>query len=439
MSAFYIVVFGLCMIIIGRIMLGGWFNHLTLYSLIWTFTLFLNSLRLIKYKPIIIEAWILIFTAWISLYLGTAVVVLCKKIYSMPEENNHKKNEAELCGSAYYIRMLGVTIAIFCLLGFIGIITLYYDLIKIFKNIFIALGYAGILYQLRVEGIVGGMPYLSSFLYSASWLAGVYTAIRRRINLLTILPLLLIAIHAFLMMARWGALMGAFLFLVAYLYSSKYLNPKATRVIKRKMLIPVIIAILLALFVSEQVRLLRGVIESFKTYGGTETIEKLRNVPFFSPSIYFYLSGNPVVLSEYLKKGGEKNFPGSYTFAPLYRFLAKFDIISRPSYYQPFYYTPVPMNTGTYIREIHADFGEAGVLLFPFFIGLLCGAIFLASTLRMSNLLILAYANLIIFTSFVVNAMSLGYLIISFFLSLGTLLVIKHYARKKLTEKIIAK
>jgi oligosaccharide repeat unit polymerase len=60
---------------------------------------------------------------------------------------------------------------------------------------------------------------------------------------------------------------------------------------------------------------------------------------------------------------------GANTLAPVYRVLAKLGFDTHTSRYQVFYKTPAPANTGTYLREVHADFGVLGVLLIPFLMG----------------------------------------------------------------------
>jgi hypothetical protein len=46
-------------------------------------------------------------------------------------------------------------------------------------------------------------------------------------------------------------------------------------------------------------------------------------------------------------------------------------VIKKPEVFQRGYYIPMWSNNGTFIRELHADFGIVGVFLVPFLLGLL--------------------------------------------------------------------
>jgi hypothetical protein len=55
----------------------------------------------------------------------------------------------------------------------------------------------------------------------------------------------------------------------------------------------------------------------------------------------------------------------------VYEFLSKYVGTEEPSFFQQGYHIPMWTNTGTYIRELHADFGVAGVFLVPYLLGML--------------------------------------------------------------------
>src|SRR5690606_14905287 len=62
---------------------------------------------------------------------------------------------------------------------------------------------------------------------------------------------------------------------------------------------------------------------------------------------------------------------GQNTFLPFYRFLSKFDFVEKPSDFQKGYHIPMWTNTGSYLRELHSDFGVAGIFLGSYLLGLL--------------------------------------------------------------------
>src|SRR5215475_8503327 len=76
MTIILLMIWGVAMAYLARVLCGGWLNHLSLYTLVWTFSLGAYELHWIRYNSISSEAWLYIFMAWISLYLGTAIVMV---------------------------------------------------------------------------------------------------------------------------------------------------------------------------------------------------------------------------------------------------------------------------------------------------------------------------------------------------------------------------
>ena len=85
------------------------------------------------------------------------------------------------------------------------------------------------------------------------------------------------------------------------------------------------------------------------------------------------------------------------------------------SQYQKFYSTPANANTGSYLREIHADFGMAGVVVVPFIIGCLCSMFWAKSAARggLVPMVILAHLLVIVDLSFMLMGTRLGYWLVS--------------------------
>ena len=114
---------------------------------------------------------------------------------------------------------------------------------------------------------------------------------------------------------------------------------------------------------------------------------------------------------------------------PLYRILNKFQLIREPRFYQKGYLVPIWTNTGTYLREVHADFGYAGIFLFPFFLSLTL-SYFWVKTYSSFNLLYflsLIYFLLIVFYSFLMNVTRLGNWLISYIILLIIFSFFNHY------------
>jgi oligosaccharide repeat unit polymerase len=132
--------------------------------------------------------------------------------------------------------------------------------------------------------------------------------------------------------------------------------------------------ILIVLFIggSSLVKATRASDATSASYSGASSeLRQTRSNIIVSPSLYLYVSSDVGVLSKYLSSRGENTKFGQNTFMTLYSFLSKVDVMPKPSEYQKGYFIPMWTNTGTYLRELHADFGVAGIFLGPFLLGLL--------------------------------------------------------------------
>ncbi len=420
MTAYYIILFGSFMIIVGKLALGKWFNPLTIYSFGWTFILWLYSLHLVNYHPMLKEAWLLIYTAWIMLYLGAFSVLLVRRIH--PHDTPSGTALVDIYPGAKYEKYLRISIYILSGLSFIGILLQWLFLIGQFGSILDVITHGPKIYQMRVKGLLETeIPYLPSLYMIAICFAGFYLAIKRKLSLPVILPIVLAVIQSIGAMGRSGLLIAGALFISAYMiFPKKEVLTRSRRISLRNFLIIIVVLIVL-IIVADYVRMARLMELGLKRYLSSNSYNRLANIPYFTPSMYIYMTGNPVVFSEYLKAGGEHVLPGWYSLAPIYHFLAKFGLIKYTSFYQRFYLTPVPLNTGSYLREIHADFGILGIIGFPYFLGALTTYLFTKKSKNLKACVFLAYLMVIVVFSVFYNAMQLGSwlitLIIAFFIS----------------------
>jgi oligosaccharide repeat unit polymerase len=119
----------------------------------------------------------------------------------------------------------------------------------------------------------------------------------------------------------------------------------------------------------EFVRITRGVME---TFARSKTVVQLyqRGVTK-NPTLLLYLTVHFGVLDQYLREDREHTPWGTNSLFPLYRLMKKVGAdLDLPKFFQDFYKTPSAANTGSYIREIHADFGLVGVIIYPLVFGL---------------------------------------------------------------------
>jgi oligosaccharide repeat unit polymerase len=397
-------------LILGRLLLKRWYNHLTTYSFCWMLCLGFYTFRLIQYYRISSEAWFYIGLSWFMLYLGSFVVIFAHaarhktaKILT-GKEGKLPKNIP--------LKFLSRMIIILSIISLFAIIYEFVNVLRTFGNIGTALLQANELYEMRVSGELQGIPYLSSFPLATACLAGIYTALRRKLTFLSILPFILIGFHGLVVMGRTNLVIGGALFVTALLYTPH------KRFIDRKTIFGLISLAVLALGIFTLICSVRGLIIFYRHE--SEEMTRLRSTILFLPSIYFYLTAPPVAFSEYLYVGEPDFAPGSYTFKTVYNVLTKFNLADPLPPFNPFIKTPEAINAGTYLRELHADFGPLGILFFPYLLGVFLTMLFLRvrSHPNAKRIVILAHLFALIWLSWDVNLMRFGQWAVSLVVSL---------------------
>jgi len=367
MVLFLTFCFGTFGVLLGRLVFHKWFNHVSLYTLIWAGTLILFELRLINYYPLELETWIVIVTSWLIFLTGSMTVVvsrsMTKKNIAFVEEKinpaDKEKNIKKLNRVLWLLNSIALAAGLYNL----------YIVSNIFGSLSNAFVFGNLLYSYRVsEGLPGSIPYISSLVFTAALLAGSYTVQRQRITFVSILPFIIIIIIDFAYMGRADIVVVTLLFASGYFLTRKEKSTESKKPYLRNLGMFIII-IVIVLAGAEFIRSTRQAKETFT--GSTTTLKKLSESRVFTPSIYLYLTANYGVLNRYLLRGGENSPMGGHTFLTLYRILEKLGVEVHAETYQSWYKTPLRLNTGTYLRELHGDFGIAGLLLGPYLIGIL--------------------------------------------------------------------
>lgn len=415
MAIFIILISGFIFVLVGRWIFGKWFNHVSLYAGIWSCSLALFEMRLINYYPLETETWIIILYTSMTFVLGAITVSIVQRQdfqlsleKSVIESRNMFFLEEEL---RYLNKILWV----------LNIVTLFAALhtwslvINRFGSIQNVLIFGNYLYSYRIsEGIPGSIPYVSSLSLTATLLAGVYTAKMNKITLVAMLPILIVVIVDMASMGRAMMIIAALIFMTGYFLAvpdrKHMLRVKRRRPAIR--IITVVIAISLLVLGGEFVRSLRRANELLP--GASQSLLKLRESSFITPSIYMYLTVHHGVLNQYLKQDIEQTLPASNTFAPLFRMLEKFGFDTHVETYQKSYNTPIGANTGTYIRDFHADFKTAGILFGPYIIGFITSIIWFSfqKSRTYVRLALLGYFVVIVGMSLFYNASRAGYLFV---------------------------
>jgi len=361
-------------ILLGKYLFKKWLNHLTLYSFIFGSSVFLYELKLLPYVNIIPFAWFIIIVSFLSFLLGTITIISARNLY---REDPIVIEKLDVSFKIFSDggRTLKYAIILFSLISIYSTIEFWMFLIKQFGSIPGVLINAQVIYRLNVSGeLIGFTPFISLFGFVALFFAAIYTAYKRKFSLLSFIPLVSIIIREIGQAGRAAMSVALVEFTIAFFlfryllnndYSKRFNFSKTSAIVSSTLLLTVFI---LAVSV---VKISRTSESSEKFSGASSGLSQTKENIFISPSVYLYASSNVAVLSKYFSSEGENTGIGQNTLQTLYLVLAKLGIIERPYERPKGYFIPMWTNSATYLRDLHADFGIAGVLLGPFFLGLL--------------------------------------------------------------------
>ncbi|MFZ1518091.1 MAG: O-antigen polymerase [Ignavibacteriaceae bacterium] len=396
-------------IIAGKLIFKKWFNHLTLYSLIFGGAVFLYELKWLPYIDIVSEAWLVIIFSYLSFVFGILTIISARNVFF--ENPLHIKRER------IYLKLfaddgwtLKYFILILSLISLYSAFELWNNLIKEFGSIPAVFINSKTIYKLNVEGKLDiATPYLFLFGYVGVFFSGIYTAYNKRFTILSFLPLLSIILREIGLAGRAGMLVALAEFVISFILFRHLLNndiDQKFKFSKKKLILGSLVFIILFTIASSLVRVTRSSESSEDFAGASSELKQTKDNIFISPSVYLYLSSDVGVLSKYLSSNGEKTEIGQNTFLTLYVFISKLGIIKRPNEFQRGYNIPMWTNTGTYLRELHADFGISGILLGPYLLGVIITWLWFLFYEKHSMIVfvLLVYLNIIIGFSFFVIA-----------------------------------
>jgi oligosaccharide repeat unit polymerase len=372
----------------------------------------LYELKLMAYFDLRMETWIIIVFAFVALWLGSVTVILARETQYYGPDKSFANDSNPMLLFADEGKTLKKVIIIFTLIGSISAFYHWWVLIKEFGSITAVIIQAAIIYQMRVQGEIStGIPYIFALVHVALVLSGIYTAYRRKFDVIILFPFIILILKSIADMARAGMLLGFLEYFIAFFIFRQFLKmafKKDQNPNKKKVVLGVIFLIALIIAGASIVKLFRTPMEKYMA--SSSSLRKLESGLIISPTVYLYSSSHIGILNSYLIDQDENNYFGEVTFFPFYRFISKLGVIEEPNYYQKGYFIPMWTNTGTYLRDLHSDFGYAGVFVIPFLIGLL-STIFgyrYYSNGNFRDLIILIYMYIIVAYSFLSFATRLG-------------------------------
>lgn len=367
--AFFILLVGS---LAGRKIFKTWINHLTIYFFVMGGLTFLFELKLLAYRNLSLTSWFLLISSTLAFLLGVMSVLSARQL------NLSKVGFSRVTVESIPLfqgdgKILKYSAIFFSLVGLFVALHRWYIMINIFGSIPAVFVNAAWVYRINVKGeIKEFIPILPSFVYVGVFLSALYTAYKGKFSFLSFFPILCIILKELTYFGR-GEMLFATLEFIFTFSITRYLLRKE-EIVKYKFskanaTISIILLLAVVLTAASIVRSSRGVKENIR--GTSPVLKQLEDSFIFTPSVYFYLSSDLGVLDQYLRKDIESANFGENTLRGVYYLLSKLKLVDEPSFFQKGYFIPYWSNTGTWIRELHADFGFTGVIILPFTIGLL--------------------------------------------------------------------
>lgn len=359
---------------LGKFLFKHWFNHLSLYCLIFGGMIFLYELKLLPYIDITPITWFIIIASFLSFLLGILTIIVARNLF---KENSTHINTSDISLRIFNDdgKAIKFAIVILSLISIYSAIEFWMVLINQFGSIPGVLINGEVIYRLNLKGeLKGTTPYISLLGFVAVFLTGIYTAYKGKFTLLTFIPMISIIVREIAGAGRVQMLITLMLFAFSFILFRYLLNNDSTqrfKFSKKNAIIGIIIICATFIGGASLVKISRATETSGTYSGASRELRQTKGNFIISPSIYLYASCSIGVLSKYLDSKEENTKLGQNTFQTAYLLLAKLGIIKRPSELPKGYFIPMWTNSGTYLRELHADFGIIGVLLIPFLIGLL--------------------------------------------------------------------
>jgi len=364
-----ILIFWVVVLLFSKMLFGRIFNQLAIYVTVWSWMLVFYLLKLLPYPPLTSYTWVIIALAFFSFSLGTITVFIARKVFNRPNKFLLGNNSPILFKDNG--KLIKKLIIIFGLIGLFSALQNWYVLINKYGSIAKVFLSANEIYRFRQDNAIPGViPYIQAFANMGIILGGLYSAYKKKITLLLIIPFVAAILKSLAMFGRIGMLIAFVELLVSY-FLGKYAFPevKLSASAKLKKTLSVILLSILLVGSASSIRAFRGTYEKFK--GTNVKLNTMKDNIFFSPSIYLYMSSHIGVLNAFLKNQTEETMIGENTFAPFYNLFSKFEITKRVSYNQKGYYIPMWTNSGTILRDFYADYGIVGVLFIPYLLGML--------------------------------------------------------------------
>jgi len=408
MNYWYLIIFLVSSLFIGKYLFKRLFNPIFLYAGSWSFIIYMYSLKLIGYSPVSDFTWNLIIVSFLAFLSGILVVYLGRSIYYNNNDAIDTNDKTIPEWSASKQKQIRNFILATAIIGLLVSLQHWYVLINKYGSIAMVFLNARDIYQERVGGEhLGKIPYLNLLSYVSVFMSAIYSAYRNKFSYLVVIAIFAVILADAASLARAGVFFAFVLFGITFITSRYYFKSKMKGEQfkhNKNIIITLIVIVVIALSSVSLIRLIRNPLGDYKST--SIELKELTKSGIISSSIYLYFSSPLSVLSAYLENRDEVAVFGENTFYPVYNVLNKFGAGINLSPYPTGYFVPMWVNSATYLRELDVDFGPAGVFIIPFIIGFL-STYFWYKFFDKGNLLYLTFycftAILIVFSVFYIG------------------------------------
>lgn len=330
-------------------MLGLAYLLISIVSSLWGVSKYKRFLNPISIYSIVMGSSVMLYDSGLIMYFGLTsitffVLVIFHCAFIMGSYFGMKTNfiKTKIHNQQYNKKYtLLVIIIITSISGFV-IINNYLQYVKIFGYNLIYI--SNELYAYRMSGQVPNnvIPYLSSLVYIAIIMASIYT-IKHGFKLVFLVPIILAIVEELTSGGRLAFITVPLMFFAIF-------TTKKVR-LKTVILLALLASISLPAFLIISDQRTSGLSNEFSSKflsrltSNNETIYKILE----------YFTSPVGTLNEYLKEP-TVSF-GKNTLLPIYNVASKLGFDIDVNIYQDVYFVPMPVNVGTFARELIEDFG----------------------------------------------------------------------------------
>lgn len=363
------------------------FNPINVYIVIWTIILSLYEMDLIHYQKLSLSCWMVIICALVVLFIGY-ILGLEDKVRI--RKGRFNKNSGKPISQKKLKKIIAILIFI--------------SLIAILPNTVTIISRYGIDFmmdttQIYSDNLVGNasktIPYLGSFAQAAVICSGIYLY-RFGFTWLSIMALVLSVLSGVPSGSR-----GYLIFsIIYYILPTAIMSTKLKYTLRKnwKILFLSMTCIIVVFLILTNNRSANIANQSYYS-------SIINTLASSNPSIVknlLYITSPIAVLNAFISNP-VFNF-GANSFLPLANILTKVGVNIDFPRYQEFYYVPMRMNAGTWIRELIQDFGWISSFFVILFIGFILGRIAKRQSTRGNHLSVsLLYLDIVIYSMLIMS------------------------------------